>query len=106
MTRSSFLIAVLTMSLTLTALAYWPTRRAGAADAGHSCIASGAACKIYFRHDAAGPAVQSYTAGVGNNASVSGALVSMDEGWIVLKEEKKEMHIPREAVAMIEVAKR
>jgi hypothetical protein len=106
MTRSTFLITLLTLTLTLTALAYWPTHRASAADIpSQPSLKPGTTCKIYFRHDVAGPTSQSYTAGIANNASVSGTVSALQDQWIILDSDHKQYQIPMNAIAMIEVDK-
>lgn len=106
MTRSTFLIAILTLTLALTALAYWPTHRASAADIpSQPNLKPGTTCKVYFRHDVAGPSAQSYAPGIANNASVSGTVSAMQDQWIILDSDHKQYHIPMNAVGMIEVAR-
>jgi hypothetical protein len=108
--RKAPAVAVLVvLALTLATLAYWPPRGASAADPGgggaRGSLRVGQACKVYLRGDAAGQAAQSYVASAANNASVAGTIAGLDEGWLVLTTEKKELHIPRGVVLMIEVAK-
>ena len=106
MNRSSFLIALLSLSLALTALAYWPMRRADAvAEAGRPPIAAGTPVKIYLRTDAAGNVAQSYVGGVSNNVSLTGTLGSVDEHWATLNVNGKTQAVSASSILMIETVK-
>lgn len=90
----------------LLALMYWSNATArAAADAGGPRIAPGTECVLYFRGDAAGMAVQSYVGSPFNTPSFTGTLVSVDDNWLVLSKDKKQYHIARPGILMIQTSK-
>ncbi|HYE20643.1 MAG TPA: hypothetical protein VEA69_19500 [Tepidisphaeraceae bacterium] len=103
--RTSALATLLLAAFALAAVSLWPARAADPAAADKGGLAAGDKVTVFLRGDAVGQATN-YVGSARNTPSVSGAIASVSDQWVVLDTDKTRVYIPRPGVLLIEVARK
>ncbi|HSI37331.1 MAG: hypothetical protein ACAI43_20145 [Phycisphaerae bacterium] len=103
--RTPTLLTVLLAAFALAAVSLWPARAADPAAADKGGLAPGEKCTVFLRGDAVGQATN-YVGSARNTPSVTGAIASVSDQWVVVDTDKTRVHLPRASVLLIEVARK
>jgi len=99
---------LVTALITLAALVYISERSVRAGDAPGAKAAAltpGTQCVVYLRGDACGGA-PNYIPAARNCPSVSGTIISSEEQWLILDNNKIRTYVPRNVILLVDVSQK